>query len=171
VPWVVRIVPSTVDQARGVFARARVVRWLAIVPAARAGREAARDLLAAAGERLRLETLEAGSWSNRDDLRQRLSTAGPEAVLVWLASAREGGVVVALRAVGYTGSVVRRSQAAAPLEAYARDAAGLAVRVLRGPHGSEPRLAFPFTGTFVGATGRLTFDSNGNRILVRSSPS
>jgi Periplasmic binding protein len=163
VPWVARVVPSTVEQAKGVFVRTLAVRWLAVVPAARAGREAARDLATAAGGRVRLETVEVGSWSGADGLRKRLSTAQPEAVVVWLSPSREADVVSALEAAGYAGPIALRSQTAASLEAYARDAAGLAIRILRGPHGSEPRRAFPLTHGFVGATGLLTFDVRGNR--------
>jgi ABC-type branched-subunit amino acid transport system substrate-binding protein len=168
VPWVARVVPSTIEEARGLFGRNLAVRWLAVVPAARAGREVARDLAAAAGGRVRLETVETGSWSGADGLRNRLATARPDAVLVWLSPPREADIVAALRAAGHTGPVALRSRAAAPLEAYAWDAASLAIRLLRGPHAAEPRRAFPLSGDFVGATGRLTFDSSGNR-FVRSS--
>jgi ABC-type branched-subunit amino acid transport system substrate-binding protein len=163
VPWVARVVPTTVEQAKGVFARTLAVRWLAVVPAARPGREATRDLAAAAGGRVHLETVETGSWSGADGLRKRLTNARPDAVLVWLSPTGEKDLVAALRAAGYAGPVALRSQAAASLEAYARDAAGLAIRILRGPHGSEPRRAFPLTHGFVGATGLLTFDARGNR--------
>ncbi|HEX7579392.1 MAG TPA: ABC transporter substrate-binding protein [Thermoanaerobaculia bacterium] len=167
VPWVARVVPSTVEQARGVFAKTPGTRWLAVVPAARAGREAARDLTAAKGSGVSLVTVEAGSWSGPDglrDLRRVMSNIRPDAVLVWLPPTGAKDAVAAFRATGYAGPVTVRSQAVpSPLEAYARDAASLAIRVLRGPHGAEPRRAFPLAGGFVGATGRMTFDSSGNR--------
>lgn len=163
VPWVARAVPSTRDQARGAFARTDGTRWLAVVPAARAGREAALDLAAAAGDRISLETVVDGSWARPDDLRKKLSTARPAAVLVWLAAAREAGVVADLRAAGHTGTVVLRSNVAPAPEVSARDAASLAIRVLRGPHGSEPRRAFPLTGGSASAPA-------GDSPIVRSSP-
>jgi len=55
IPWMIRIVPAAIDEARALFtgvvgeSPGRGLRWAALVPTERAGREAASDLAKAAG--------------------------------------------------------------------------------------------------------------------------
>ena len=48
VPWMARIVPRTVEEAKTLFAGIHASHWVAVIPDGRAGREAARDLNEAA---------------------------------------------------------------------------------------------------------------------------
>ena len=48
VPWMARIVPRTVEEAKTLFAGTHASHWVAVIPDGRAGREAARDLNEAA---------------------------------------------------------------------------------------------------------------------------
>ena len=44
VPWMARIVPRTVEEAKTLFTGIHASHWVAVIPDGRAGREAARDL-------------------------------------------------------------------------------------------------------------------------------
>ncbi len=160
VPWVVRVVPTTADEARAIFRKEPASRWLALVPEGRSGREVARDL----------ETAAAGSTTVicekvSSELRPILTRVKPDGILIWLDPASEKKLAQALREAGYSGFLagpVRR--ASPPVTSYAHDAAALLIGILRGSHSAEPRRAFPLKGSFSGATGPMAFDSNGNRL-------
>ena len=48
VPWMARIVPRTIEEAKMLFTGIHARHWMAVIPDERAGREAARDLNEAA---------------------------------------------------------------------------------------------------------------------------
>jgi ABC-type branched-subunit amino acid transport system substrate-binding protein len=112
VPWLLRLVPSTFDEAKTLFSdlltsnALKKARWVALIPDQRSGREIGQDLREAArAAKCGLdEVLECTTGStNLDGLCARVQSAHPDAVLVWLPP-REAGVIVAgLRNHGYAG--------------------------------------------------------------------
>ncbi len=105
IPWMARIVPSTIEEAKVLFAFAPRKRWTAIVPAGRAGRQISADLTEAAkvcGCMLANTTNLDASWTNRGVVQKVLS-ANPQAILVWLDPLAAGLVAKQLRAAGFTG--------------------------------------------------------------------
>jgi len=112
IPWVLRIVPTTVDEARVLFARTRtpaggpVKRWAAIVPADRAGREATKDLrLAAKDGSCDIANVVGVSASTPDPaaLVAQAVRGNPEGLLIWLEPALAGRLAQAARESGYAG--------------------------------------------------------------------
>lgn len=107
-PWAVRVAPSSLDEAQAIFRGTRAIRWLAVVPAGRAGREAAADLRkGAATERRTIAKViesraDAPSPSN---LREALSHVRPDGVLLWLDAAPAARLARALREAGFAGTV------------------------------------------------------------------
>lgn len=114
VPWVLRVVPRTTEEATGFFTSipARVAgktnHWVALVPDGRAGRELSGDLKAAslACNCPLDKTLQVSSATTNSDLilAQALSSR-PEAVLIWLAPVSAGRMAKNLRGAGYTGTL------------------------------------------------------------------
>ena len=112
VRWMVRVAPSTMDEASAIFSglkspsRGHETHWIALVPFGRAGRETSHDLTAAAansGVRLdkTIETRwpQAGTWPF--DL-QGLTNSTAD-VLVWLEPKTAGSIVKWLRESGFKG--------------------------------------------------------------------
>jgi ABC-type branched-subunit amino acid transport system substrate-binding protein len=114
VPWTVRVVPSALDQARALFTglqprgAGQGMRWVAVVPGGRAGRPAARDLMAAARDagcqliqpiEADAEDLAAGRLSDR------LLKFHPDAVLLWLDGEPAAQLARRLRAAGFKGTL------------------------------------------------------------------
>jgi branched-chain amino acid transport system substrate-binding protein len=111
VPWAVRIVPRNDEEARALFTGASTVRraplrWAALVPPDRAGREAAHDLKAAAlaaaspmGEPIQLP---ASTHDFKVQVEQVLA-ARPDAVLLWTEPGAAGDLAHALRQAGFAG--------------------------------------------------------------------
>ena len=215
IPWMVRVAPSTVDEAKTIFGGVAASTWLAFVPGGRAGREASSDLSAAAratrpGGRSIAKVVETGDGNVSDAaLRAALSSSAPEAILVWLPPVEAGRMTRSLRAAGFRGPIAgpsalgsdlfaaeagpsadgvlvpivapdtaaaagaafgaryRRLFGADPDQAaaLAHDAALLLIRAVRraDPPGSElsPAAGEPLRG----ATGPLSFDRNGNRVV------
>ena len=110
VPWMVRLVPRTVEEAAALFTNVpsgtpgKPDRWLALVPNGRAGREIARDLKAAAlACNCRLDpAVEVSSSFTNGDLRAVLSQR-PDAILIWLAPIPCSELAKRLRSAGYGG--------------------------------------------------------------------
>ena len=218
IPWMVRVAPSTLDEARAIFGGVPAARWLAIVPAGRAGREARSDLMSAASAASAAGGAPVGTRSivkgvetedgviSGASLRDILSSIHPEAILLWLPPAAAGRLARALRGAGFGGplagpgslasgifaseagayaegvlvpSVAPGSTSAAfearyrrlfgaeadPAAANAHDAALLLIRTVRKASPAEPRLAFTGDEALPGATGPLTFDRHGNRLV------
>lgn len=122
-PWVLRLVPDNVQEARtllaGVPAAAErsVPHWAALVPEGRAGREAAKDLgeaAASAGGGLQLVLPVSANPTNASATLERLTRSAPPGLLVWLDPAAAGRWVRALRASGYRGVMAGPGRLAGP---------------------------------------------------------
>ncbi|HVO50254.1 MAG TPA: ABC transporter substrate-binding protein [Thermoanaerobaculia bacterium] len=123
IPWMVRVVPSTRDEARALFAGTPPAsRWLVFVPPGRAGREAAHDLSssAVAGGRSIVRTVETDGRFPDAALREIVEAARPDAILVWLDAAPASRLVRSLREAGFTGTLAGPMRLASP--AFSREA-------------------------------------------------
>lgn len=123
IPWVLRLVPDNVQEARALFAGVRaadaqpVRHWAALVPEGRTGREAAQDLAAAAraaGCELDPVRSVAAHPTNAALTLERLTRSGPAGVLVWLDSAAAARWVRAVRAAGFRGVLAGPGRLAGP---------------------------------------------------------
>ena len=111
VPWLLRMVPRTEDEAlalfKGVFpaGSGRDRRWMAFVPGQRSGREIGHDLrkAALACDCTLDPVLEVTSLTNSDQSVTRALRSRPEAVLIWLPPELAAGVIRNLRSSNYTG--------------------------------------------------------------------
>jgi branched-chain amino acid transport system substrate-binding protein len=112
VPWMVRVVPRTIEEAQSLFAglaaanSAEPKRWMALAPDGRAGREIARDLNEAASNAgCTLEPmLEVKSTvTNFESICEQVLSRKPDVVLLWLDPLPAGTVVKALRQASYRG--------------------------------------------------------------------
>ncbi len=118
IPWMIRVAPSTRDEARALFEGTAAFRWLVFVPPGRAGREAAHDLVsssaAATGKRSIVRTVETDGRIAGAALADVVSSVRPDAVLVWLEALPAGRLVRSLRAAGFTGILAGPMRLAAP---------------------------------------------------------
>jgi len=114
IPWMVRVVPATGEEARTLFsgltARTEgcVTRWGACVPDERAGREVAGDLRKAAqASQAQLDKIIEVSpkLTNVASLVKSLLQAQPGAILLWLDPAPAGRLAKALREAGFAGTL------------------------------------------------------------------
>ncbi|HEX7527905.1 MAG TPA: ABC transporter substrate-binding protein, partial [Thermoanaerobaculia bacterium] len=100
--------------------RVAASRWLVFVPTGRAGREASRDVSAAAatavaaGKRSIERSVETDSRVTGAALRDLLSSAHPDAVLVWLDPVPAGRLARSLRAAGFAGPLAGPMRLASP---------------------------------------------------------
>lgn len=111
VPWAIRVVPRTDQEAGALFAAARRPdrsphRWWAVVPTGRAGRAVRRDLETAA----RIATtpldrmIDGGEAKTATaSLVNTIVAGSPDGLLLWLPPSQAGTLVAALRAAGYAG--------------------------------------------------------------------
>lgn len=123
IPWALRLVPTTADEARLLFARAGVVpdkpvkRWAALAPAGRPGREAAKDLgraAQAAGCEIVEVVLAPAADGDLTALVKQALRANPEGLLLWLEPARAARLARAARASGYAGLLAGPGRLAGP---------------------------------------------------------
>ena len=118
IPWMVRVAPSTLDEARALFEGSAASRWLAFVPAGRAGREASRDLSAAgagaSGKRSIERFVETDGRVAGAALRNLVSEVHPDAILVWLDPVPAGRLVRSLRTAGFAGALAGPMRLASP---------------------------------------------------------
>jgi ABC-type branched-subunit amino acid transport system substrate-binding protein len=129
VPWMVRIVPRTVDEAKILFAGIHASHWIAVIPDGRAGREVARDLKEAATNNgcVIEKMIEVNlSFTNTARLCKQILANQPDAVLLWLDAANAGKLAKALRAAGFTGTF------AGPSRLQAAEFAGAAGDAMEG---------------------------------------
>jgi ABC-type branched-subunit amino acid transport system substrate-binding protein len=108
VPWMARIVPRTIEEARTLFTGVPTRHWTAVVPDGRAGREAARDLREAAtnsGCALEIIIELNPPFTNLARLGKKILATHPDAVLLWLDPATAGKLAKALRTAGFTGTL------------------------------------------------------------------
>jgi len=137
VPWAVRVVPRTDQEAEALFAAARrtdhsPLHWWAVVPAGRPGRAVRRDLETAARLTVtRLDRIVEGGELKTDtaSLVHRVVAAAPDGVLIWLPPSQAGTVAAALRAAGYGGRLAGPSPLDSPVFVAAAGAAATGVRV------------------------------------------
>jgi ABC-type branched-subunit amino acid transport system substrate-binding protein len=111
IPWTLRIVPRSDDQAQAIFAALNRphsrLAVAALVPPDRAGREATRDLRTAASVG-GVDLAEPVVWTadqTPDALAARLLASQPFLVLVWLDAVRATATLEALARAGYAGRV------------------------------------------------------------------
>jgi len=119
VPWMVRIVPGTRDEARLLFssfrtnATGREFLWSALVPTERPGRETTSDLRNAAeaeGRVLRRPVEVAWPLKDCSKIVQQVLAAQPDGILLWLDATRAGNLAKSLRAAGFTGRLAGPSR-------------------------------------------------------------
>jgi ABC-type branched-subunit amino acid transport system substrate-binding protein len=211
VPWMARIVPRTVEEAKTLFTGIHASHWAAVIPDGRAGREAARDLNEAAtksGCSIEKMIEVKSSFTNATRLGKQILKNHPDAVLLWLDPATAGTLAKALRDAGFAGTLagpgrlrsadfartaddamegllvpgpILEKDAATAFQhfadafrvrfghepdataAAAYDATTLLIHILRQPGGHPAHEAFPIGFSLAGATGILSFDSDGNR--------
>jgi len=110
VPWSVRIVPSTTDEAQALMAglSSADTRWAALVAGDRGGREVARDLThAAAAAQRQLDSIIVfdPTIDTPTTLRARLPDPQPNALLLWLEAEPAARALRHLRAIGFQGII------------------------------------------------------------------
>jgi len=114
VPWMLRVAPRTLEEAQALFqaipglAAHKPLRWAAVVPEGRAGRELSHDLKQAASDchAELVGVVEAGnSCTNFDILKAKVLECRPEGILVWLAPIRAGKLASSLRRGGFIGAM------------------------------------------------------------------
>jgi len=199
VPWAARVVPSTLDEARPLFEWGQTnfrapLRWIALVPEGRAGREISRDLRETAEQTGAIlsrclpvpRANSVGDGAMRDAIGDK-----PGGVLLWLERAAAERVAVEMRAAGFDGVLagpqlgaesnvtVAVSYGTAARASFQRDyvtecgavpdaialASADAVALLIAL-GPSPRTAFPLAREYAGVTGALKFDARGNRVVT-----
>ena len=138
VPWMVRIAPTTIEEARSLLAGLKVRPssdpqwWAALVPDGRAGREVSRDLTqAAAAAHCKLNELhEVGpALTHSDSVVAQVLKDQPDGVLVWLDPVPAGRLTRGLREAGFAGRLAGPSRCNSPafLAAAAQAAEGFVV--------------------------------------------
>ncbi len=119
IPWMVRIVPSTRDEARFLFSNfqtnsaGRAFRWGAFVPNERAGREATIDLRqAAVATSCALDDpIEVSAkLTDFSEITKRMLASQPDGILLWLEASLAGRLAKSLRAAGFTGQLAGPSR-------------------------------------------------------------
>jgi ABC-type branched-subunit amino acid transport system substrate-binding protein len=114
VPWMVRIVPGTRDEARLLFSTfrtnstGRAFRWGAFVPCERAGREAASDHRHAAAAAVCLldKPVEVSpKLTDFSEIVKQVRATQPDGILLWLDATLAGGLAKSLRAAGFKGQL------------------------------------------------------------------
>jgi branched-chain amino acid transport system substrate-binding protein len=210
VPWMARIVPRTVEEAKTLFTGIHASHWTAVIPDGRAGREATRDLNAATNSNCSIEKMMEvkPALTNTTRLCKQILKNHPDAVLLWLDPVTAGTLAKALRTAGFAGTLagpgrlrsadfaktagdameglmvpgpILEKDAATAFQhftnafyerfghepdataAAAYDATTLLIHILRQPGGRPAHEAFPISFSLAGATGILSFDSEGNR--------
>jgi len=112
VPWMVRVVPSTVQEARFIFkaleAGSGKKRAAAVVPGGRAGREVAEDLLQASENTeftLTKPFKKESSEKSAVGFAQQILKTKPDLILIWLDPIPAAVASKAMRQAGFTGAL------------------------------------------------------------------
>jgi branched-chain amino acid transport system substrate-binding protein len=122
VPWMVRIAPTTIEEARFLFTslmtdKSDPSQWVALVPDGRAGREVARDINRAAlvAQREVKRVCEVGSTlTNFESITAQILKEQPKGVLVWLDPVLAGRMIKNLREAGFNGMLAGPSRCNSP---------------------------------------------------------
>ena len=122
VPWMVRIAPTTIQEAESLFAGIKAnasdpQRWVALVPDGRAGREVSRDLTqAAVGTHWKLKRIchVSSTLTNFESLAVQVVKDQPDAVFVWLDPLPAGRLTKNLRDAGFAGKLAGPSRCNSP---------------------------------------------------------
>jgi branched-chain amino acid transport system substrate-binding protein len=123
VPWMVRIAPTTIEEAKTLFSGLNAgssgsQQCVALVPDGRAGREITRDLTQAATSALRelTKVLEINSaLTNLQFVVTEVMKDQPNTVFVWLDPIPAGILTKNLRSAGFTGKLVGPSRCNSPV--------------------------------------------------------
>jgi branched-chain amino acid transport system substrate-binding protein len=108
VPWMARIVPGTVEEAKLLFDRVGAKHWAAVVADGRAGRETGQDLQEAATKSgCMIDNMTEVKLSNPNVglTAKRLLGNHPAGILLWLDSRTAARMAKALRKAGFTGAL------------------------------------------------------------------
>ena len=219
VPWMVRIAPTTIEEARFLLAglitdHSDPPQWVALVPDGRAGRVVSLDLdRAASAAQCKLKRVcEVSSTLTKfESFAAQVLKDQPSGVLVWLDPVPAGKLARTLREAGFSGKLAGPSRCNSPAfvaasaqasegflvpaivldklgearllsfqtafrqrygieadltAAEGYDATRLLVHILeKNAPQSLPR-AFPLTFSLPGASGDLSFDTEGNRKMA-----
>jgi branched-chain amino acid transport system substrate-binding protein len=122
VPWMVRIAPTTIEEARFVLAgsigdQSEAPQWVALVPDGRAGREISHDLnqAASAAQRNLTRVCEVSSpLTNFESITAQVLREQPKGVLVWLDPVPAGKLTKSLREAGFAGKLAGPSRCNSP---------------------------------------------------------
>ena len=150
VPWMVRIAPTTIEEARFLLAglmaeQSEPPEWVALVPDGRAGREVSRDLsrAASAAQRKLKRVCEVSSTlTNLESVTAQVLKEQPEGVLVWLDPVQAARLTRSLREAGFAGKLAGPSRCNSPcfLTASAQASEGFLVPAIVLDKPGEARL-------------------------------
>jgi branched-chain amino acid transport system substrate-binding protein len=137
VPWAVRVVPRTDQEAESLFTSARRTEgspfhWWAVVPAGHSGRGVRHDLERAASATATHLDQVLDASDAKTDLASRVRlivAAAPGGVLMWLPPSQAGTFAAALRSAGYGGRLAGPSPLDAPAFFATAGAAATGVQV------------------------------------------
>jgi ABC-type branched-subunit amino acid transport system substrate-binding protein len=110
VPWVVRIVPRTSEEAKAIFSgcKSKAKRWIVCVPEGRRGREITHDITEAAAKAgVILQTPIEVKWPITDPslFCDRLLTNRAEGILLWLDPIPTASLLKLIRTAGFEGQL------------------------------------------------------------------
>lgn len=150
VPWMVRIAPTTIEEARFVLAgpigdQSEAPQWVALVPDGRAGHEVSLDLnrAASAAQRKLKRVCEVSSTlTNLESVTAQVLKEQPKGVLVWLDPVPAGRLTRSLREAGFAGKLAGPSRCNSPafLAASAQASEGFLVPTIVLDKPGEARL-------------------------------
>jgi ABC-type branched-subunit amino acid transport system substrate-binding protein len=168
-PWVLQIVPSTLDESRAAFERlrgspGRPTRWVCFAPADAAGQNAASDVRKAAfaaGCQIEAVVPVDLRATEFEGLAKRLAQRWPDGVLIRLDPVRAGKLAQALRSAGLTGFLAGAGwlRSGEFISAAGSAAEGFLVPVVAGA--SDTAAAREFTSRFETRYGRKPDETAG----------
>jgi ABC-type branched-subunit amino acid transport system substrate-binding protein len=150
VPWMVRIAPTTIEEARFLLSglipdHSDPPQWVALVPDGRAGREVSRDLNRAASSaqrKLKRVCEVSSTLTNLESVTAQVLKEQPKGVLVWLDPVPAGRLTRSLREAGFAGKLAGPSRCNSPafLAASAQASEGFLVPSIVSDKPGETRL-------------------------------
>ena len=150
VPWMLRIAPTTIEEARFLLGRLLAnpsdpPQWAAAVPDGRAGREVSRDLSRAAVEAQRglgRIWVVSSALTNLELVTAQVLAEQPKGLLIWLDPVPAGKLTRSLREAGFAGRLAGPSRCNSPafLAAATSEAEGFLVPAIALDKPGEARL-------------------------------